>query len=500
MKKLCLISFVLALFCLTAPVMTWPDSCPEGQTWNDRQGECVKGKTSSSKEKKSITNKNPAEVEKWKFGGAKWFATTTGGVEDSIMGHGDEVKFVLHTDRCIRNPAAVGKYQDDCDRGVFRTQLRSYHSYPINSDIEYTFSIKDDGVIGKSWESTNGIGSNIFELKPANQIPSFKFYFNTHTRELAAALLTVCDGAEKQYATVCPADVYGWRIGKLNSGWNKFRIHTRITNEPNGYLSLYHNEKLIFQHRGRTSYSHNRPINYWIGPYTCCGDSPEGEPTRSYIFRDVSNRSLSSKEIATIGIERNQIVASSSAGVGGKDFLYKKFNAANLEKPNGERLSMSFSLISIFSSGVANKKPYEIQIQLKKAMLPSIDFKKMKGCGQKVVRKTNNVAELRVHFLSPSKARATKCAYDFLNSEGKETVQLLIQNIEEIVAIATRKDKDADYWNNVAKLISNNSDYLGAERSSQVISTLKCKTASGIVEVEDRGECINHWLGKIISD
>ena len=107
MKKLCLISFVLALFCLTAPVMTWPDSCPEGQTWNDRQGECVKGKTSSSKEKKSITNKNPAEVEKWKFGGAKWFATTTGGVEDSIMGHGDEVKFVLHTDRCIRNPAAL---------------------------------------------------------------------------------------------------------------------------------------------------------------------------------------------------------------------------------------------------------------------------------------------------------------------------------------------------------------------------------------------------------
>ena len=135
MNELRPISFVFALFCLTAPVVTWAASCPEGQKWNDRQGECVIEKKGSSKEKKSITNKNPAEVEKWKFGGAKWFATTTGGIEDSIMGHGDEVKFVLHTDRCIRNPAAVGKYRDDCDRGIFRTQLRSHHSYPINSRI-----------------------------------------------------------------------------------------------------------------------------------------------------------------------------------------------------------------------------------------------------------------------------------------------------------------------------------------------------------------------------
>ena len=119
---------------------------------------------------------------------------------------------------------------------------------------------------------------------------------------------------------------------------------------------------------------------------------------------------------------------------------------------------------------------------------------------KKVVRTKNNVAELRLYFLSPSKARATKCAYDLLNSKDKETIELLIQNIERIVAIAVRKDKDADYWKNVAKLISNNSDYLGAKSSSQAISALKCKTASGIVEVEDRGECINHWLGKIVSD
>ena len=463
MTRAYLIGCAVLSILLISPVTTWADSCPEGQKWNDRQGQCVKGEKSSSKKKKSITNKNPAQVENWKFGGATWWATTTGGIEDSITGHGDEVKFVLHTDRCIRNPAAVGKYPDDCDREIFRTQLRSHHSYPIDSDVEYTFSIKDDGVIGKSWESANGIGSNIFEIKPERYIPSFVLYFNTHTRELSALLSTTCDTTGTQYKTMCPSDVHGWRIGKLSSGWNRFRIHTRLTNEPNGYLLLYQNDKLIYQHRGRTSYSHNWPINYWIGPYTCCGNSPEGEPTRSYIYRDVSNRSLRSKEIVKIGTIKTQIVASSSAAVGGKEYLYKRFDATNLKKSNGELLAVYFALIPLFPSGVADK-PYEIQVQLKEMILPSVDFKKMKGCGKKVVRKRNNVSELRLHFLSASKERATKCAYDLLNSEDKETIQLLIENIEKIVATATREDKDADYWGSIANLISDHSDYLGVSR------------------------------------
>ena len=97
-------------------------------------------------------------------------------------------------------------------------------------------------------------------------------------------------------------------------------------------------------------------------------------------------------------------------------------------------------------------------------ILPSIDFGKMKGCGKKVVRKKKNVSELRLHFLSSSKERATKCAYDLLNSEDKETIQLLIENIEKIVATATKEDKDADYWENIANLISDHSDYLDVSR------------------------------------
>ena len=58
MKELRLISFVLALFCFTTPMVTWAGSCPEGQKWNDRKGECVKGKKSSSKKTTKVDIKS----------------------------------------------------------------------------------------------------------------------------------------------------------------------------------------------------------------------------------------------------------------------------------------------------------------------------------------------------------------------------------------------------------------------------------------------------------
>lgn len=46
---------------LISSVTTWADNCPEGQKWNDRQGQCVKDRTSSSK-KKSVPLKKLSEV------------------------------------------------------------------------------------------------------------------------------------------------------------------------------------------------------------------------------------------------------------------------------------------------------------------------------------------------------------------------------------------------------------------------------------------------------
>ena len=56
MKRVYRISCVVLSILLISPVTTWADSCPEGQKWNDRTGDCVKDRTSSSKNR-STTRK-----------------------------------------------------------------------------------------------------------------------------------------------------------------------------------------------------------------------------------------------------------------------------------------------------------------------------------------------------------------------------------------------------------------------------------------------------------
>ena len=61
MKRANLIGCLVLSILLISPVTTWAGSCPEGEEWNDRRGECVKGKRSSSK-KKSVPLKKLSEV------------------------------------------------------------------------------------------------------------------------------------------------------------------------------------------------------------------------------------------------------------------------------------------------------------------------------------------------------------------------------------------------------------------------------------------------------
>ena len=88
--------------------------------------------------------------------------------------------------------------------------------------------------------------------------------------------------------------------------------------------------------------------------------------------------------------------------------------------------------------------------------LPSMDFEMMNGCGNSVVRTKRNVSEIRLHFLSEAKKRAGKCVYDLLSSKDKGTIQLVIENLENIVEIATGENEDVGYWEAIAKIIKDN--------------------------------------------
>ena len=61
MKRTNLIGCLVLSILLISSVATWASSCPEGEEWNDRQGNCVKGKRSSSKNK-SVPLKKLSEI------------------------------------------------------------------------------------------------------------------------------------------------------------------------------------------------------------------------------------------------------------------------------------------------------------------------------------------------------------------------------------------------------------------------------------------------------
>ena len=86
MKRAYLIACVVLLILLISPVTTWAGSCPEGQEWDDRKGECVSipGWKKSSKETSAkrikldsydIESTLPSGAPKWKNNPIKVGAT-----------------------------------------------------------------------------------------------------------------------------------------------------------------------------------------------------------------------------------------------------------------------------------------------------------------------------------------------------------------------------------------------------------------------------------------
>ena len=132
---------------------------------------------------------NAEEVYSYPWRGSNYFASSTGGISSSIRPSGNSVTFHLLTDRCVRGNAS-DTYRDDCDRGIFRSQLQRESELSMNRDLRYNFSIKDDGVQGLGLRS---LGMNIFEIKPYGNasptVPTFVLYFQPKTRQLLANIV-----------------------------------------------------------------------------------------------------------------------------------------------------------------------------------------------------------------------------------------------------------------------------------------------------------------------
>ncbi|GEM_PF-3168005 len=234
------------------------------------------------------------EVYSYPWSGSNYFAKSTSGISSGIITSGNSVTFHLLTDRCVRGNAS-DTYQDDCDRGIFRSQLQRESELSMNRDLRYNFSIKDDGVQGLGLRS---LGMNIFEIKPYGNasptVPTFVLYFQPKTRKLLANIVMTNNvgGANVHL----PNTEINTVIGSMKSNWNDFQIETKQSTRKDGYIKIRQNGVLIYEYHGQTSYAHQFGLQYWFGPYICCGNTPTGEPNHTLVYRSINGSVVNSND------------------------------------------------------------------------------------------------------------------------------------------------------------------------------------------------------------
>ena len=259
------------------------------------------------------------EVYSYPWSGSNYFAKSTSGISSGIITSGNSVTFHLLTDRCVRGNAS-DTYQDDCDRGIFRSQLQRESELSMNRDLRYNFSIKDDGVQGLGLRS---LGMNIFEIKPYGNasptVPTFVLYFQPKTRKLLANIVMTNNvgGANVHL----PNTEINTVIGSMKSNWNDFQIETKQSVRKGGYIKIWQNGILIYEYHGQTSYPHPYGLQYWFGPYICCDNTPVGEPNHTLVYRGVNGSVINSKpliDFSTYVDKYGDLLAAYNANSGGQ--------------------------------------------------------------------------------------------------------------------------------------------------------------------------------------
>ena len=221
----------------------------------------------------------------WHWSEQSWDATSTGRISRTLIRQDDNLIAIVETSTCIRNSSS-NSLGDDCDRSIRRSQIRNHQSFLINTSAVYRFTVSKILTHGNS-DAGNYI--DFFEIKPWTDgitftVPTIALYLNPQTNQMSViqSLGNHAADPNTQNDLVEP-------LGKLLDGWNNFQIHVRHSANSDGYLTIYQNEQVIYDYKGKTSYEHSRPIKYWVGPYICCGkiDSLPNEPNHIFVYKNV---------------------------------------------------------------------------------------------------------------------------------------------------------------------------------------------------------------------
>ena len=247
---------------------------------------------------------NPVWDSNYVYNKKVYDATSTGGLKKGIRLNKVRVhkrsrkskgsmRFALIPNKCIRNPTKDG-LDDDCDRGIRRSQLRSHASYKKNKNLEFRFSVKKPYRKSKGLTKiTNSLDKyfmTIYEIKPKDAVPVIYFVLDPVTNKILLRQSLANHGLDG----VEPNDI-NTVVGKLKRGWNDFKIKTKLSTSKRGYVKVYQNNKLIYSYKGKTTYPYKNDTRIWIGAYVCCGFGDllhKKEPTHLFFYDMVKVRVL----------------------------------------------------------------------------------------------------------------------------------------------------------------------------------------------------------------
>ena len=240
---------------------------------------------------------NPVWDSNYVYNKKVYDATSTGGLKKGIRLNKVRVhkrsrkskgsmRFALIPNKCIRNPETKYIDGDDCDRGIRRSQLRSHASYKRNKNLEFRFSLKKPYRKSKGLTKiTNSLDKyfmTIYEIKPKDAVPIISFNLDPVTNKILLRQSLANHGI----AGVEPNDI-NTVIGKLKSGWNDFKVKTKLSMNKKGYVKVYQNNKLIYSYKGKTTYPYKNDTRHWLGCYVCCGFGDllhKKEPTHLFFY------------------------------------------------------------------------------------------------------------------------------------------------------------------------------------------------------------------------
>tara|TARA_B100001123_G_scaffold91167_1_gene104925 strand:- start:1100 stop:2461 length:1362 start_codon:yes stop_codon:yes gene_type:complete len=453
MKRANLIGCLMLSILLISPVTTWASSCPEGQKWNDRSGECVGARTGQGT-KKSAPLKNISEI------------------EFSITGHPIDFK-----SRRTQFIELTSKGDDK----------RDWYCRNIGGVVELSPTVLIDGDSRISSSNPTPmvfLSSDIFIESVYPLIESYVYGDDDAAKSLYEGLL---EGARTDAYSVIEADPNAKTYGK----WDEPTYYASMILWPLAYAYV-----LLVDEYGKDDPG-VQEIKAWGDRLFVSSESKQITWTKGSTVKGADRAGLKAAAYSIWGNATGNEealrkgywyfrLAMRTVGSSGKDIYWKNYQNIRKHKKilkyvgmtRGPALYAAYALSLSGAENVFEEAPKGGNIKEGMAWLIKQAFETKHKIAYKTRSSSEGMgyAELFIRLFPDhpaAKMADTKLAI------ARHRSGIVTRHVGGGPATCLIRDIASPLW---------------------IVKQLRCKTTLGVIDVEEVGECTYHWLGELVTD